>query len=339
MKNNFVDEKLLLRKRDEVEEFMIKNFSAIASIDSHSEKFNAKDIILPQYEEVYNKADKSVHWANNVAVWSRIRYVSIQEGEGLKLEVKCDFRKWYDENSLRSRKKYTEYLGLHKIFKGKNFKHKLWRGETLVLHILNEELYNLNLNKSYLYNVLKKAYTSYIKSLKQLPTTYKSYSDSQSYEIDDKFKKNRTIPDVSEFLKWKFIEAKFNTSKKIVLEGKEYKSKVDTSFAIENNVLDSETSIIDQQIISEFPEGKKEYITHLVRERDSKVIKLAKQKFKNKYGSLYCEACNFNFKDYYGDLGEDFIEGHHTKYVSKMLEGETTKVEDIAMLCSNCHRM
>ncbi|WP_144467670.1 HNH endonuclease [Bacillus toyonensis] len=35
----------------------------------------------------------------------------------------------------------------------------------------------------------------------------------------------------------------------------------------------------------------------------------------------------------------DFIEGHHTIPVSQLKEGEKTKIEDIIMVCANCHRM
>lgn len=40
-----------------------------------------------------------------------------------------------------------------------------------------------------------------------------------------------------------------------------------------------------------------------------------------------------------GSGGKDFIEGHHTKLISELSDGDKTRVEDIAMLCSNCHRM
>lgn len=88
-----------------------------------------------------------------------------------------------------------------------------------------------------------------------------------------------------------------------------------------------------------FPEGKKKLRQHICRERNAKVIKLAKEKFKAEHGELYCEACKFKFKDIYGDIGDDFIEGHHEIPVSEIPEGYKTKVEDIILLCSNCHRM
>lgn len=88
-----------------------------------------------------------------------------------------------------------------------------------------------------------------------------------------------------------------------------------------------------------FEEGKKKLKQHVVRERNPQVINLAKEKFKQKHGRLFCEICEFDFFNVYGELDEDFIEGHHTIPVSELQEGERTRVEDIAIVCSNCHKM
>jgi predicted HNH restriction endonuclease len=75
---------------------------------------------------------------------------------------------------------------------------------------------------------------------------------------------------------------------------------------------------------------------HTERERDSKVIRLAKNLAKQ----LSCEACGFDFGKFYGERGEGYIEGHHTKPIAEMKpRGEETIVKDIALVCSNCHRM
>ncbi len=89
----------------------------------------------------------------------------------------------------------------------------------------------------------------------------------------------------------------------------------------------------------EFPEGKIVERMHKVRERKSKVVRLAKLNFKKKHGKLFCQVCKFDFKKKYGEIGENFIEGHHTIAVSNMPPDYKTKPEEIAMLCSNCHRM
>lgn len=88
-----------------------------------------------------------------------------------------------------------------------------------------------------------------------------------------------------------------------------------------------------------FPEGKKALRTHICRERNYKVIKDAKDKYKRENGKLICQICGFDFERVYGDIGKDFIEGHHTIPVSKLKEGDKTKVEDILLVCSNCHKM
>ena len=56
-------------------------------------------------------------------------------------------------------------------------------------------------------------------------------------------------------------------------------------------------------------------------------------------GRLSCEVCGFNFTDAYEDRGDGFIECHHTKPVSELRDGEKTNTNDLALVCSNCHRM
>jgi len=88
-----------------------------------------------------------------------------------------------------------------------------------------------------------------------------------------------------------------------------------------------------------FPEGKKVLRQHICRERNPRVIMLAKEKFKAEHGKVFCEACHFSFEEKYGNIGEDFIEGHYLIPVSEIPDGYRTKVDDIVLLCSNCHRM
>lgn len=89
----------------------------------------------------------------------------------------------------------------------------------------------------------------------------------------------------------------------------------------------------------EFNEGKRSLEIHYKIERNPKIIKIAKKVFKNKNESLYCEICGFNFYEFYGDFGQDYIEGHHNKPLNKYSEGEKTNIKDIKMVCANCHRI
>jgi|JI10StandDraft_1071094.scaffolds.fasta_scaffold31266_4 putative restriction endonuclease len=85
-----------------------------------------------------------------------------------------------------------------------------------------------------------------------------------------------------------------------------------------------------------FPEGRKKFIQHTIHERDHRVIEMAKERFREKHGKIFCEICGFSFNDKYG---EDYIEGHHSFPVSEMPENYKTKPEEIILVCSNCHRM
>lgn len=90
--------------------------------------------------------------------------------------------------------------------------------------------------------------------------------------------------------------------------------------------------------MQEFEEGEENLIEHLMHERNIEVVKLAKLKFKEKHsGKLFCENCGFDFSVKYGERGIDFIEAHHINPVSEMTNGGKTRVEDLVMLCSNCH--
>jgi 5-methylcytosine-specific restriction protein A len=53
---------------------------------------------------------------------------------------------------------------------------------------------------------------------------------------------------------------------------------------------------------------------------------------------LECEACGFDFGQIYGDRGQGFIECHHVEPLHETGERPTT-IRDLALLCSNCHRM
>lgn len=90
---------------------------------------------------------------------------------------------------------------------------------------------------------------------------------------------------------------------------------------------------------TEFPEGRKIERKHTSRERNRKLVEAAKARFKAEHGRLFCEACEFDFQESYGRAGINFIEAHHTIPVSKLKSGAVTKLSDVALVCSNCHRI
>ena len=80
-------------------------------------------------------------------------------------------------------------------------------------------------------------------------------------------------------------------------------------------------------------EGRKKIIKeHEARERNPTIVKLKKDTAK----TLVCEVCGFLFKDFYGF---DFIECHHKNPMAQKGKSGETSLDDLALVCSNCHRM
>ncbi len=78
---------------------------------------------------------------------------------------------------------------------------------------------------------------------------------------------------------------------------------------------------------------------HRARERNQKlVVKRKLERRKETGGALTCEVCDFDFSAFYGDRGDGFAECHHKIPLAE--SGSTkTRVQDLAVLCANCHRM
>ena len=91
--------------------------------------------------------------------------------------------------------------------------------------------------------------------------------------------------------------------------------------------------------IFEVREGTVIYKLHKYRERDSKIIKRKKEREFQRLGRLPCEACMFDFFQKYGNLGYKYIECHHRTPLSEFSPKTKTTLKDLALVCSNCHRM
>ncbi len=91
--------------------------------------------------------------------------------------------------------------------------------------------------------------------------------------------------------------------------------------------------------LAEAPEGRILTLAHRVRERSGKLVARKKAEAMASDGKLACAACGFDFEATYGDYGKGFIECHHTVPVSELKPDARTRLADLALVCSNCHRM
>jgi hypothetical protein len=75
---------------------------------------------------------------------------------------------------------------------------------------------------------------------------------------------------------------------------------------------------------------------HRFRERNPVLVQRKKNEAISQ-NKLFCACCNFNFALAYPEHGDGFIECHHNKPIN---QGERiTTLDDLALVCSNCHRM
>jgi 5-methylcytosine-specific restriction protein A len=77
---------------------------------------------------------------------------------------------------------------------------------------------------------------------------------------------------------------------------------------------------------------------HVERERNQGLRQRKIRSVLAHSGSLACEACDLDFGQFYGDRGHGYIECHHVEPLHTAGE-RATRINDLALLCSNCHRM
>lgn len=125
----------------------------------------------------------------------------------------------------------------------------------------------------------------------------------------------------------------------------EFSGRAD-ALALEADAIETAVRAAKANIVAGLPEpgdyegdeGGVILALHKRYERDRKLVRLKKQAA-SEAGALKCEVCTFDFKEAYGEIGSGFAEVHHRKPVHNMLSGSKTRLDDLAILCANCHRM
>ncbi len=81
-------------------------------------------------------------------------------------------------------------------------------------------------------------------------------------------------------------------------------------------------------------EGKIKSKESKFRERNRGLIAVKKS-----LSDYRCEVCRMNFKEKYGHIGENYIIAHHLNPIGARSRTSKTTLDDIALVCSNCHDM
>jgi 5-methylcytosine-specific restriction protein A len=96
---------------------------------------------------------------------------------------------------------------------------------------------------------------------------------------------------------------------------------------------------VDDDDFQDAPEGRALTKWHMSRERNRKLVTKKKRQSLKRLGKLVCSVCTFDFSIHYGERGDGFVECHHTKPVATLAAGHRTHLDDLALVCANCHRM
>ncbi len=106
------------------------------------------------------------------------------------------------------------------------------------------------------------------------------------------------------------------------------------------NAIDTdwESDVDTPEADYEAEEGSPLLVRHYRRERNRTIRKHKLAAVKAAGLPVACEVCEFHFGTTYGQVGDGYIEVHHV--LPLHASGPTiTKLADLALLCSNCHRM
>lgn len=97
-----------------------------------------------------------------------------------------------------------------------------------------------------------------------------------------------------------------------------------------------------EHVEADYVEGKQSriYTVHRKRERDLRDAKFALAKACNG-GRVVCEVpgCGFDFHRVYGAVGIDYAQVHHLTPLSRLGGATRMTVDDVAVVCANCHDM
>lgn len=84
-----------------------------------------------------------------------------------------------------------------------------------------------------------------------------------------------------------------------------------------------------------YKEGAESRVVQTARERNPRL----RQAAISKYGKR-CMVCALNFDEFYGqDISNGYIEVHHAKALSESSGEREIHLNDVKVVCSNCHRM
>ena len=185
---------------------------------------------------------------------------------------------------------------------------------------------------------LSKKNIDFLKLTRNYAVIISCFTNNRNFKFDNNFL-NTYIPLLSSSSAGKEFKIYFKENTPFLyIPHKDHVNISDFEITMEHNAISLE--IQQHEIMTDdysSHEGRLKISLHLTYERDKQLPQ--KKKVLKETGKLKCECCDFHFLETYGDHGENFIECHHLIPVSEIPDGYQTTLNDLALVCSNCHRM
>jgi len=213
-------------------------------------------------------------------------------------------------------------------------------------------------------NFIQSKDRTYIYIPKSYRTLFPDPNPKKTFSIEDPYSNkiypvhlepSYRIPGLgSIFQKYPFLTEGYVFYLEVVEDKKKYRLRFDNleQNKLANNMIPKDEESVDTTTDLELltyntdnysnitvKEGQRILYLHYKIERKKKIVNLAKVLALKNNKELRCEVCGFSFFEHYGDRGKNFIEGHHVNPLGLEDESIETKIEDIRLLCSNCHSM
>ncbi len=115
-----------------------------------------------------------------------------------------------------------------------------------------------------------------------------------------------------------------------------YRKKAGSSYSYRAIAEGRRGAIPDVDIVA--IEGEPRLLFHLRRERSRSIVVAKREHALASVGELRCEACSFVSNQVYHGVSADVFEVHHRLSLADAMTSVETRLEDLAILCANCHR-
>ncbi|MFZ2226549.1 MAG: HNH endonuclease [Candidatus Moraniibacteriota bacterium] len=116
------------------------------------------------------------------------------------------------------------------------------------------------------------------------------------------------------------------------------------TFIFDNNFNEVQRRDVIEKDYSDLiiEEGFTKFSQIKTKARSRRLVAIAKKHY-SKDGKIYCSACNFNFENFYGEIGRGYIEIHHLEPIfareNNFEKSLNEAIGGVVPVCANCHKI